>query len=281
MKSVLVREPEVAVAAYQATIDTPLLPESEGLRLCLELVDDQLAEMVMACLVTAQDKRPEARAVRDGLAAFCRHYAQNVQRAVAGDPLIPCMMGASWLDSASPFTVRRVVRSMGKAVAAAIWCAVALTTAFLLRGTAATLHFDTMVWAGELGWLQVLAALALPPVMALAARGRDRCTREGFLRGTLGLLMGAAFIMGLLACAAVDPAARGRGMVTALFTASAAGWCPIVLDYAMAVVPAMLHERRRRLAAASERRTAAFGGAQAGRVAELQSAPAGSNNEEQ
>lgn len=87
--------------------------------------------------------------------------------------------------------------------------------------------------------------------------------------------------MGLLACTAVDPAARGRGMVTALFTASAAGWCPIVLDYAMAVVPAMLHERRRRLAAASERRTAAFDGAQAGRVAELQSAPAGSNNEEQ
>lgn len=281
MKSVLVRESEVAVAAYQATIDTPLLPESEGLRLCLELVDDQLAEMVMACLVTAQDKRPEARAVRDGLTAFCRHYAQNVQRAVAGDPLIPCMMGASWLDSASPFTVRRVVRSMGKAVAAAIWCAVALTTAFLLRGTSATLRFDTMVWAGQIGWLQVLAALALPPVVALAARGRDRCTREGFLRGTLGLLVGAAFIKGLLACTAVDPAVRGRGMVTALFTASAAGWCPIVLDYAMAVVPAMLHERRRRLAAASERRAAAFGGVQAGQVGELQSAPAGSNSEEQ
>lgn len=281
MKSVLVREPEVAVAAYQATIDTPLLPESEGLRLCLELVDDQLAEMVMACLVTSQDKRPEARAMRDGLAAFCRHYAQNVQRAVAGDPLIPCMMGASWLDSASPFTVRRVVRSMGKAVAAAIWCAVALTTAFLLRGTSATLRFDTMVWAGELGWLQVLAALALPPAVALAARGRDRCTREGFLRGTLGLIVGAVFIMGLLVCTAVDPAARGRGMVAALFTASAAGWCPIVLDYAMAVVPAILHERRRRLAASSERRAAAFGGVQAGQVGELQSAPAVSNNEEQ
>ena len=55
----------------------------------------------------------------------------------------------------------------------------------------------------------------------------------------------------------------------------------IVLDYAMAVVPAMLHERRRRLAAASERRAAAFGGVQAGQVGELQSAPAGSNSEEQ
>ena len=45
---------------------------------------------------------------------------------------------------------------------------------------------------------------------------------------------------------------RALGLYAAVFAVGAAAWCPIVLDYAMVVVPALLAERHRMLRAAAE-----------------------------
>ena len=49
----------------------------------------------------------------------------------------------------------------------------------------------------------------------------------------------------------------------AVFAACAAGWCPLVLDYAMTVVPALIAEARRALPAGERGAVGVAGGASA------------------
>lgn len=86
--SVLRREPELAAALGQACL--PL--GEEVLRAALEAVDSQLGDLILPCLAVDQAARPSAADVRDGLAEFCRRYAGDVRRALAGEPPRPAAL---------------------------------------------------------------------------------------------------------------------------------------------------------------------------------------------
>ena len=125
-----------------------------------------------------------------------------------------------------------------------------LATGLLLDGALAQVTMGTTSLPITLNGIVVALALLVPALCARIASRTSRATRPGFLRGTCALLVATAIFVigiGLLDFESV----RGAfGLYAALFAAVTAGWCPIVLDYAMAVVPALLAERRRMLQAA-------------------------------
>ena len=63
VRAVLASEPEVAVAVGRAAAELDGAPAPHRVRAALSAVDDQLAEVLMACLVPEQSRRPRAREV--------------------------------------------------------------------------------------------------------------------------------------------------------------------------------------------------------------------------
>ena len=250
---VLMGEPEVAVACAKVALELGLDPGDPRLRGALELVDEQLGEMLAPCLSPDQRRRPSAAAVRDGLAAFCELYAENVGRALRGEPLLPCAQGAGWLDSASPFALRRMVRTAGRAASLGVLAVVVVATGLLVDGALASFSLGSLSWQGRLPGIVVSLALALPALAAtLSQRGR-RGTWRGFAAGTAAVVVGALALLAVtLVCLRMNSPERLRGLHAAILAAAAAEWCPVVLDYAMVVVPALVAEARRRLAAARQ-----------------------------
>ena len=247
LPSLMRREPDVAVVAGKVAIDLGLGPNAPALRDALMLVDEQLADVLVPCLHPDQRKRPSAEAMCDGLSAFCNAYGQNVARALRGEPLIPCNGSASWLDAASPFALRRIVRTVGKALAFGVLLVVAVATGLLVDGAAARIALGSGAWEGRLNGLAVAAALLVPALCTYAARKGERGTRMAFLRGTFALLVAETLLFVLVSLIDFEASGQARGIYAALFASAAATWCPIVLDYATTVVPALIAERRRRL----------------------------------
>lgn len=247
LSSLMRREPDVAVVAGKVAIDLGLGPNAPALRDALMLVDEQLADVLAPCLHPDQRKRPSSKAMRDGLSAFCNAYGQNVARALRGEPLIPCNGSASWLDAASPFALRRIVRTVGKALAFGVLLVVAVATGLLVDGAAARISLGSGAWEGRLNGLAVAAALLIPALCAYVVRKGERGTRAAFLRGTFALLIAETLLFVLVSLIDFEASGQARGIYAALFASAAATWCPIVLDYATTVVPALIAERKRRL----------------------------------
>lgn len=247
MASLLVREPEVAIAAGRASLDLSLGPDSAELRDALSLVDAQLFDLVLACLRPRQDERPTAEAMRDGLAAFCNHYARNAERALRGERLLPCTGEASWFDTASPYAVNRLVSAVGNAVSLAILLGCIVATSVLLDGVPVTWRLGALAWRTEFSAVTVGAALLLPAAAGFAARGRLRGTMEGFVRGTFALAAATVALLALGSLGSVAGLSGSHAVAAALLTAASAGWCPLVLDFAMTVAPALIAEARRAL----------------------------------
>lgn len=78
-------------------------------------------------------------------------------------------------------------------------------------------------------------------------RKGERGTRAAFLRGTFALLIAETLLFVLVSLIDFEAGGQARGIYAALFASAAATWCPIVLDYATTVVPALIAERKRRL----------------------------------
>lgn len=247
MASLLVREPEVAIAAGRASLDLSLGPDSAELRDALSLVDAQLFDLVLACLRPRQDERPTAEAMRDGLATFCNHYARNAERALRGERLLPCTGEASWFDTASPYAVNRLVSAVGNAVSLAILLGCVVATSVLLDGVPVTWRLGSLAWRTEFSAVTVGAALLLPAAAGFAARGRLRGTTEGFVRGTFALAAATVALLALGSLGSVAGLSGSHAVAAAVLTAASAGWCPLVLDFAMTVAPALIAEARRAL----------------------------------
>lgn len=244
---VLYHEPEVAVATGKAAMGLGLEPDSPEVRRALMLADEQLGDMLLACLAPKQRERPAAEALRDGFEAFCMNYAHNIGKALLGEPLIPCMGGSSWLASASPFALRRLVRTIGKSISLGILAVVAVVTGLLVDGTTAAFGVGSLQWSGALSGLVVSAGLALPLACGCAASSSRSKAGARFLLGTAGVLAASVLLLAAIGCLETDPADCIDGLLAALFSAAAAAWCPFVLDFAMAVAPALIAETRRRL----------------------------------
>jgi serine/threonine protein kinase len=236
LDAVLLHEPEVAVMVERSAGGMSSRPDAEDVRDALDYVDAQLAELLAKCLAVPQGARPTARQMHGALSAFCRQYAENVERSLAGEPLLPCMLDGEPQGSAvSAMELRAIVKAAAKAASAAVWIIVVCATGLLAHGAHISFGLGPLAWAGSVNGAVVSAALAVPGVLGFLGRWRDSGTFRGFVRGSAFLALGA--LAGVAALLSISTESLGvwRGLAAALFAAVAAGWCPLVVDYTLAV----------------------------------------------
>ena len=236
VRAVLALEPEVAVAVGRAAAELDGAPAPHRVRAALSAVDDQLAEVLMACLVPEQSRRPRAREVREALALFCSQYADNVARALRGESLAPCPLGgAAVTEARRRRRLRRAARVAADALSAAVAVGGAVTAGLLTQGMTVAFPSGQPLWSGPIPGLAVSAALLLPLAGALIARGSERDTGFGFVRGLLGSLLGGT-VAGLLASLAVWPSESVLDALYAvLFLAVVAPLPGLAADWALAL----------------------------------------------
>ena len=154
---------------------------------------------------------------------------------------------------------------MGRSCAYALLVGVTVLTSVLLDGLTGTVRLGPLYWEGVLR-APVLAMLLLAPAgMGLLARSASRRRgRDGALAGSLALGVSALVVLALFSRLVVRGMEDTGALTSALFVTTAAGWLPLVLDYAMMVVPALVAELRRALPAdaAAEPPTLDLGDAQ-------------------
>lgn len=234
LAAVLASEEEVTPLVAPLALERGLSPHDAELRSALALADDQIVDAVMACLAVEQRRRPSAATMRDELAGLGERYVLNVQRALEGHSLTPCMTDAGWTSTGQGRGVARAMHVVALLVPAVAWLAIVGSAAWLVGMSSAV----SGVAAG--------AILAVPGLAALIARGRGRATTRRLARGS-GALAAAA----LLAAAAVVVVWREspqmHGLLAALFGGCATTWCALVLDFVGDVAPGMMREARRRL----------------------------------
>ena len=261
IESVLMREPEVAVAVDQACgkLADPAGPED--VQAALSQVDGLFAQVIMDCLAREQADRPDAVSVRDALGAFARRYAENVERALRGNPLIPCvpgeLTGAGASDELSPLTFARLAC---KTISGIAVLAIAVSAGIFANGAAFSAASTFFTGAGNLSGVVVVVALVLPEVFGVAA---------ALLAGKRG--MGAAFACGTAVLAIAAMCARmglsalnlyadfASFVQRALLACAATGWFGLVADFCFR--PAAGQAARTRKA-----RRAALAGASQNRV---------------
>ena len=238
VRAVLASEPEVAVAVGRAAAELDGAPAPHRVRAALSAVDDQLAEVLMACLVPEQSRRPRAREVREALALFCSQYADNVARALRGEPLAPCPLGgAAATEARRRRRLRRAARVAADALSAAVAVGGAATAGLLTQDMTVAFPAGQPLWSGPMPGLAVSVALLLPLAGALIARGSERDTGFGFARGLLGSLLGGA-VAGLLASLTAWPSESvSDALYAVLFLAVVAPLPGLVADWALALPP--------------------------------------------
>ncbi len=224
---VLPREPEVALAAAEAAQQLSLEPNAPELKDALTFVDDQLADVVLACLAPAQKDRPPAKDVHRALEAFAEHYLENVGRSLRGEPL-----------SASPLGQREALGrtallAAGQAAALIVWVAAIGSAATLARGAEFAIGAGDAMHVGALSQPLVAALLALPAVVAALVRWRPLGSKRAFVRGTAALVACEGLLCALLACVGFAQAEVAQGIVAAALLTAAATWFAFALAYAL------------------------------------------------
>ena len=231
LDATLLREPKVADAVAAAISDLPKAPTHEECSRDLGFVDARISEVLLGCLVSDQAARPSASDVARRLGVVAARYCENVGHALRGEPLEP---RDEALVGTAPLRARRVLRLVGYAACVAVTVAVC-------AGLAARLESTCTV------------ALTLPLVVGLVLRARGRSTLAGMIRGTAGVLLGAAAAGAILA-QALPEALAPASLVPVLLCACSGAWLPMAIDYATLSEGGVRHE--------SKPATAASGGAQ-------------------
>ena len=209
LDATLLREPRVADAVAATISDLPKAPTHEECSRDLGLVDARISEVLLDCLVSDQTARPSASDVACRLGVVVARYCENVGHALRGEPLEP---HEEALVGTAPLRARRILRLVGYAACVAVTVAVC-------AGLAAQLESTCTV------------ALALPLVVGLVLRARGRSTLAGMIRGTVGVLLGAATAGAILAWALPEGLAP-TSLVPVLLCACSGAWLPMAIDYA-------------------------------------------------
>ena len=245
--AVLVREPEVALVAGNASVPRGIGPDAPEFQEALDRVDAQLADIILPCLSARQENRPTARGVYEALSAFCANYAVNIERSLDNVRLLPCTDRRSWFEGLSPYSVWRLACAAGKALCYAILFFVVALTSILLDGVIAAVQVGPARVLVQIGGVSAALLLALPAILGAAARHRPAAARTCFVRGSLGVVAGG--LIALAFSVAVWPYALSERWVlpVAVFAAAAASWGPVVLEYAVTAAPALVAEIRRAL----------------------------------
>lgn len=209
LDATLLREPRVADAVATAISDLPEAPTREECSRDLGLVDARISEVLLGCLASDQAARPSASDVACRLGVVAARYCENVGHALRGEPLEP---REEALVGVAPLRARRVLRLVGYAACVAVTVAVCAGLAARLEPTRAV-------------------ALALPLVVGLVLRARGRSTLAGMIRGTVGVLLGAATAGAILARTLPEGLAPAS-LVPVLLCACSGAWLPMAIDYA-------------------------------------------------
>lgn len=233
ISATLLREPEVAVAFRQAAADLPAAPLPSQAAAAFAKADAPFGSVLAACLAPDPQQRPSAAKVRDALGSFAFHYAENIGRALRGEPLVPLVPG-SLADGYGGRAQRRrtIVRVVGKALSAALGLAVAVLAGVLVGAN--TAPFSNWPISGVAAGCATTLALMLPFAAGAALRWRTR-GGIGLARGAAGVLLGAAAAIAL-GCASAPTSDELRAVLAgACLACSAASWCYLAMDF---VVPA-------------------------------------------
>lgn len=232
--AVLIHEPEVAVAVKLAQDDAPS-DAVEAAQLALVQVDALLDPLLLACLSPEPTYRPSAAAARDALGAFAFHYADNVRKALRGQPLTPCVPGSLADGYGAAIRGRtRAIRLAGKAFCAATIAAVSIATGMLVAALPAAFvcPLDELTQGFSAGCMSA-AAMVVPFAAALLVRWKDDGSSSSLVRGAAGLLAGI-----LLAAAcfiAMGPAGSDTVSLivagTIVVACASCGW--LLLDFAL------------------------------------------------
>lgn len=234
VRSVLEREPEVAVAVGRAAAELDGAPAPGRVRPALSAVDGQLSGLLDACLAPRQDARPSAAAVRDALALFCSQYSDNVARALRGDPLADCPLGGGSFRGRRGGRARRAARLAFRALSAAVALGAAAGVGVLVHGMSVSFPADGPWWSGPVPGPLAALVLVLPLTGALAVRGRASGTILGLASGVLGDLLGATVVGMLVALTAWPSAAVEEALYATLLLCAAAPLPLLVADCALA-----------------------------------------------
>ena len=234
---VLVAEPDVAVAAADQAQQLGLDPASPELADALAFVDAQLADILLACLATAQNERPSAADARAALSTFCENYARNVGRSLRGEALAPCPLA----DARGG--VRRAAGIVAASIATAAWLVVAISAAVLADGALVRLSVGPFAWEGELPGVAVALALAAPGLVAAGASAAAHGERQGFVRGVAVLAACEVPVLATLACLTAWQPGVLRGLMAALVATFALAWFVLALGYAFSMSPEPLRRR--------------------------------------
>lgn len=238
VRAVLASEPEVAVAVGRAAAELDGAPAPHRVRAALSAVDDQLAEVLMACLVPEQSRRPQAR--RYGRRSPCSApstlttWPLSARRALGAVPFgrgggngQPGVVDVCVGRPAWPST-----RSRRPWPSEELWL-----QGFSLRTWRWLSQPVSRYGRDRCRGLAVSAALLLPLAGALIARGSERDTGFGFVRGLLGSLLGGT-VAGLLASLTAWPSESvSDALYAALFLAVVAPLPGLVADWALALPP--------------------------------------------
>lgn len=218
LDAVLAREPLVAQAVAAAAVDLPTPPSAGDCARALSQADAQVAAAIVPCLAPCQQDRPAASEVRDRLAVVAARYAENVGRALRGEPLEPRwpegparLAQPDGVAAPSPLAARRSLRVV------ALACSLGMTAAVCALA------------APRLGVAAL--CLALPLAWALLLRGGRREGASSLARGGAGIAAGAVLAEVALALAQ-GPTPSLPAEVPALLAACAAAWLPVAVDYA-------------------------------------------------
>lgn len=232
--AVLIHEPEVAVAVKLAQDDAPS-DAVEAAQLALVQVDALLDPLLLACLSPEPTYRPSAAAARDAMGSFAFHYADNVRKALRGEPLTPCVPGSLADGYGAAIRERtRAIRLAGKAFCAAAIAAVSIATGMLVAALPAAFvcPLDELTQGFSAGCV-FAAAMAVPFAAALLVRWKDDGSSSSLVRGAAGLLAGI-----LLAAAcfiAMGPAGSDTVSLivagTIVVSCASCGW--LLLDFAL------------------------------------------------
>lgn len=209
LDATLLREPRVADAVAAAISDLPKAPTHEECSRDLVFVDARISEVLLGCLVSDQAARPSASDVACRLGVVAARYCENVGHALRDEPLEP--REKAFVGTA-PLRARRILRLVGYAACVAVTVAVCAGLAARLESTRAV-------------------ALALPLVAGLILRARGRSTLAGMIRGTVGVLLGAATAGAILARTLPEGLAPAS-LVPVLLCACSGAWLPMAIDYA-------------------------------------------------
>lgn len=196
----LEHEPQTAALVHEATRKSSTRPSDKKIASALITVDDQLNDIIFACLDPVQEYRPLATEVQESLAHFVDSYGRNIKNALEEQPLSSCTDSAFERRARAASAKKSRRWSIGVSAGAAILLvAVSFVTAGLVDSSRVIVSFGPIHWIGALNGWATAALLWLPVLAGCIARvaSRGRPSSLAWTGGAVGIgtLLALAFVL--------------------------------------------------------------------------------------